>query len=321
MGLVCDNVHKFEIVLASGEIVEASEDENADLFKVLKGGSSNVGIVTRLDLTTFPNEGLWGGIVTYPNTTASQQFDAFVKFGPNINKDPYASVIVINGYLSATNANIFENAYEYSKPEPRPAIFDDFLAIPGNLSDTMRIANMSSLAEEFANPTTFRVLFLTLTFKNDIRVLTKANELFQDVVATLKASATGSYNVFALYQPIPQAIIKQGPAHGGNLLGLDRFNDTLVLYQPYLAWTGAEQDDLFEKQGKWLNDQVNDYAKSIGADNPFIYLDYADKSQDPLDSYGKKNVDLLKAVAKKYDPTGVFQTLLPGGFKVSKAVS
>ena len=45
---------------------------------------------------------------------------------------------------------------EFGVSVPRPAIFNDFMAIPGNLSDTMRFANMSSLAEEFANPTTFR---------------------------------------------------------------------------------------------------------------------------------------------------------------------
>ena len=59
MGLVCDNVLQFEVVLASGEVVSASLDENPDLFKALKGGSSNTGIVTRLDLTTFPLESLW----------------------------------------------------------------------------------------------------------------------------------------------------------------------------------------------------------------------------------------------------------------------
>lgn len=156
MGLVCDNVRTFEVVLASGKVVHASLDENPRLFEALKGGSSNLGIVTRLDLATFPNEPLWGGTVLYPNTTASQQFEAFTRFGPNLEEDPYASVIVINTYLGDTDTNVFWNAYEYTKPEPRPAIFDDFLAIPGNISDTMRITNMSSLAQEFENPSTYR---------------------------------------------------------------------------------------------------------------------------------------------------------------------
>lgn len=161
MGLVCDNIRQYEVVLASGEIVYANANENADLWQVLKGGSGNFGIVTRLDLDTFPNELIWGGIVLYPNSTAPQQFDAFVNFGPNINDDPYASVIVINAYLGATNSNIIMNAYEYTKPVAAPPIFDEFLAIQGNISSTMRFANMSSLAEEFANPKTFRFVCIS----------------------------------------------------------------------------------------------------------------------------------------------------------------
>jgi hypothetical protein len=63
---------------------------------------------------------------------------------------------------------------------------------------------------------------------------------------------------------------------------------------------------------------IRAYAESIGADNPYLYLDYADKTQDPLASYGSENVKKMKAVAKKYDPSGVFQNLVPGGFKISK---
>ncbi|KAI3316704.1 hypothetical protein HD806DRAFT_541991 [Xylariaceae sp. AK1471] len=46
-------------------------------------------------------------------------------------------------------------------------------------------------------------------------------------------------------------------------------------------------------------------------------LDYADKSQDPLASYGVENINRLKAIAAKYDPDQVFQELCSGGFKIS----
>lgn len=59
-----------QIVLASGEIVNANKHINTDLFKVLKGGLNNFGIVTRIDLPTFKQQKLWGGHVTYPFSTA-----------------------------------------------------------------------------------------------------------------------------------------------------------------------------------------------------------------------------------------------------------
>ena len=67
----------------------------------------------------------------------------------------------------------------------------------------------------------------------------------------------------------------------------------------------------------WVG-QMEKEMTSIGAHNAFTYLNYAASSQDPLASYGDANVRFLKHVAKKYDPHGVFQTLMPGGFKISK---
>lgn len=48
-GLACDAVSNFEVVLADGSVVNANIDENPDLYKGLKGGSGNLGFVTKID--------------------------------------------------------------------------------------------------------------------------------------------------------------------------------------------------------------------------------------------------------------------------------
>lgn len=73
--------------------------------------------------------------------------------------------------------------------------------------------------------------------------------------------------------------------------------------------------DAFES---WVG-QMEEGMASIGARERFTYLNYAASFQDPLASYGDANVQFLKRVAAKYDPEGVFQMLVPGGFKISKA--
>ncbi|KAK5630101.1 hypothetical protein RRF57_005816 [Xylaria bambusicola] len=49
-GWACDNVANFEVVLADGSIIQANAKENVDLWTALKGGSGNLGIVTRFDI-------------------------------------------------------------------------------------------------------------------------------------------------------------------------------------------------------------------------------------------------------------------------------
>ena len=100
--------------------------------------------------------------------------------------------------------------------------------------------------------------------------------------------------------------------------GLDRFNENLILYEPYLKWSSSGDDTLFESQAQWLRDEIGTSARELGADNEFVYLDYADKNQKPLESYGHENVAKMRRAAAKYDPEGVFQYMLPGGFKLSK---
>lgn len=230
-GLVADNVLEFEVVLADGRIVTASKTKNPDLFTVLKGGNNNFGIVTNLKFRTFPYNGMWGGLAMYPQTEAGtqQQFKALVNFSNNIDKNPKASVIVMPVYMSATDANLILNSYENAEPVPRPAALKEFLAIPGNISDSTGLRDMSSLAQELAEASSpSRVYFGTLTFANDLRVMTKAHEIFQDVVANLKGKATGEWNIYTLYQPLPPAYYRESVSRGGNALGLERFNNQVL---------------------------------------------------------------------------------------------
>lgn len=128
--------------------MNANKEQNADLWQALKGGSNNFGIVTKIDLFAFPFNNLWGGVVTYPGSTAPDQISAFVNFNDKIKDDPYASVISFWQSTSAAPDAVVVNAYEYTKPEPNPPILSEYLRIPGNLSDSMRITNLQDVTKE-----------------------------------------------------------------------------------------------------------------------------------------------------------------------------
>jgi hypothetical protein len=160
--LVCDNVFEFEVVLADGSIVIASKTKNPSLFTVLKGGNNNFGIVTGFKFTTFDYDGLWGGFIIYPSTTVQDHFKALINFSNNIDKNPKGSVMAIPVYQSTVGTDLIMTAYDYAEPVTRPAAYDEFFAIPGNISDTTRIRNMSSLAAELAGATTHRSVPITV---------------------------------------------------------------------------------------------------------------------------------------------------------------
>jgi FAD/FMN-containing dehydrogenase len=71
-------VVNYEVVLASGEVVNANEKENADLFRALRGGGNNFGVVTRFDLRTFKQGPFWGGAVFYFPDQFPAQIQALV---------------------------------------------------------------------------------------------------------------------------------------------------------------------------------------------------------------------------------------------------
>ncbi|TLD32549.1 FAD-binding domain-containing protein [Venturia nashicola] len=320
VGLSCDNVVNFEVILADGRIANANQTTNPDLFTALKGGNNNFGIVTRYDMETFESEDLWGGIVTYPSSTADQHFQALVNFGLNPNRDPHAAIIVFQGYSTASATDVVRVAFDYTKPIPYPNAYQEFFAVTNNISDTTKIQPMSAVAAEFASTTTTRVQFRTLSFKLDLATLQETARLYKILITELQAKASGSWRVSCLHQIWSTRYTANSTIRGGNVLGMDRFTQNFIMYQSYLSWSDAGDDELFINLGLMLTDGIQKFATEQGTLVDYLYLNYADKDQDPLSAYGADEVVFMKEVARKYDALGVFQTLLPGGFKISKVL-
>ena len=65
-GLAMDNLLSAEVVTASGDIVRASMDENADLFWGLQGGGGNFGAVSWLEYRLHPVGTVTSGLIAHP---------------------------------------------------------------------------------------------------------------------------------------------------------------------------------------------------------------------------------------------------------------
>jgi FAD/FMN-containing dehydrogenase len=72
-GLTIDNLLSVELVTADGQLLRASEEENADLFWGLRGAGANFGIVTSFEFRLHPLAGaVTHGTLTHPIERATE---------------------------------------------------------------------------------------------------------------------------------------------------------------------------------------------------------------------------------------------------------
>jgi FAD/FMN-containing dehydrogenase len=82
-GLTIDNLLSAEVVLASGEVVRASETESPDLFWALRGGGGNFGVVTSFEFRLHPvGPEVLAGLIIHPLDAAKDVLRFYRDFLP-----------------------------------------------------------------------------------------------------------------------------------------------------------------------------------------------------------------------------------------------
>lgn len=72
-GMTVDNLLSADLVLATGQKVRASADENSDLFWAIRGGGGNFGVVTAFEYRLHPiGPTVVGGMVVHPFSAARE---------------------------------------------------------------------------------------------------------------------------------------------------------------------------------------------------------------------------------------------------------
>ncbi len=96
LGYTVDNMIGAEIVLASGDIVHASETENQDLFWGLRGGGGNYGIVTKFEYRLHEiGPMVFGGMLVFPRFRAAEVIKVYRDFLETADDDIGGGVALV----------------------------------------------------------------------------------------------------------------------------------------------------------------------------------------------------------------------------------
>ncbi|GAA4430661.1 FAD-binding oxidoreductase [Pontibacter saemangeumensis] len=99
-GLTIDNLLEADVVLASGQFVKASAEENPDLFWALRGGGGNFGVVTSFLFRTHPITTVYAGPMLWELEDAKEVmrwYHEFITNAPDEMNGFFAFLIVPPG--------------------------------------------------------------------------------------------------------------------------------------------------------------------------------------------------------------------------------
>lgn len=119
------------------------------------------------------------------------------------------------------------------------------------------------------------------------------------------------------FEPLTRDVIQRSNAQGGNVMAVGGGENWIIMMiAPRL---GSDFDiPVAHEAAQETVARINHATHLAGTNSDFLYLNYAGEFQDPIAGYGDDSVAFLQATSERYDPGGVFQSRMPGGFKIGK---
>ena len=318
-GLACDNVLSYEVVTASGLIINVSQTSYPDLYWALRRGGNNFGIVTQFNVRAVPLGQMWGGMRTYLEPSFPALIEAYYNLGMSAKRDGKAHQILSFAYRNS-GPSVAQLELEYSEPNPNATILAEYNAISGAVADGTGVKSLAQLTSVLAGPASgagLRQAFWTWTVKLDKDLATSTKDVFFEEITTI-TDATDLVAAISL-QVITEPILEKVTARGGNALGLSAADGPLMNVLIVLKWSSIADDSRLNQFAAIVKERAVAAAKAKGKDVAYLYMNYASPWQDPVAGYGAANKARLLRISKKYDPTSVFERLQPGYFKLGGA--
>lgn len=211
-GFASSNVINYEVVLSSGEIVNANSTSHPTVYWALKLGSTNFGIVTQFTMSVFPLDSVFGGAQVFAIEESSALVLSLVQSTDSLNKNPDQSLGVLLTWSAAMQQYVVwvPRIQMDTASVPRPLIS----ASP--LLDTLRITKLSNVFAEWAGEESAtrgynEWLSLTITVDSQLPldIFSKGQVLFGPIIK--RAGCHWGLGV----QPLPRRMIRANADKNG----------------------------------------------------------------------------------------------------------
>jgi hypothetical protein len=156
-GFVCDNVLEYTIVLANGDIQVVSESQNHRLWRALKGGANNFGIVTSFRFRTLRCTKVWSGFLYMFSWKAPQVLRAFHDFVGGCCDESAGGPLLCMSYVQQIGMTIISTHLMYTKAEAWPKCWETFKSI-GRIWSSTKVRTLTETTDELdgISPAGFR---------------------------------------------------------------------------------------------------------------------------------------------------------------------
>ena len=282
-GLTCDNLVGGEIVTPDGRVLEVSEDD--ELLWGLRGGGGNFGVVTRLDFTLFPLDGLVGGTLRYQGSGIREGLRRFrdlvasspcdlscqAEIGRNETGEP--ELLVVPAYTGSAG-----------DPDAIAAL----RATPGLVADEVRSQSFLDQQRLFDPPYGKNRHYWKGHFVREL-----PDELIDELVDSVRKRGRPSDKV--LIESLHGGPKEVGPEHGA--LG---FRHAAFNVSAMAVWTDAADDADHIAWARETAAAIEPWSVRGGG-----YVNYM-QADEPIEriraAFGSDSFDRLQALKRRYDP-------------------
>jgi FAD/FMN-containing dehydrogenase len=300
-GWTCDNLVSIEVVTASGEILIASETENAELFWCLRGGSGNFGIVTSFEYKLYPvGPEIVGGALAWRAEDAPEVLRFYREFTATSPRE----------LTCVTALRIAPPAPWLPKDMHGKPILAMFVCYTGRIEDAERaVAPLKAFGKPIADivirrPYAQMQMLLDATQPKGRRYYWKSEYLGDIAPEALDTMVAHLATI-----PSPHSALIMFQIGGAlNELGADVSpmgnRDAKYVMNIASAWDAAGEDAANTAWTRTAWQALRPFATGG------VYVNFLneDDGKDRIEAaYGKATLDRLAALKKKYDPQNLFR--------------